>query len=111
MDFAILWRGFSIGPSCSSPGSRTGWMPRWSAAVVVPSLLALVAQVFWALAPYYLPATAIGFFVRLSLLWSLIAAMILFPDERRLLKLPQFLRWPGTVGRRIPAVVGQQDAI
>ncbi len=57
---------------------------------LVPSLLAMIAQVFWALAPYHLPATAIGFFVRLSLLWSLIAAMILFRDERRLLKLPSF---------------------
>ncbi len=57
---------------------------------VVPSLLAFVAQIFWALAPYYLPANAIGFFVRFSLVWSLIAAMLLFPDERKLLKLPQF---------------------
>jgi drug/metabolite transporter (DMT)-like permease len=57
---------------------------------LVPSSLALVAQVFWAIAPYHLPATAIGFFVRLSLLWSLIAAMILFRDERKLLKLPSF---------------------
>lgn len=60
------------------------------ARCTIPALLALGGQVFWALSPYYLPAGAISFFVRFSLLWSLIAAMILFADERRLLTIPRF---------------------
>jgi drug/metabolite transporter (DMT)-like permease len=57
---------------------------------LAPALLALGGQILWALAPYHLPASAIGFFVRMSLLWSLAAAMAFFPDERRLLASPRF---------------------
>ncbi|MHB8957446.1 MAG: DMT family transporter [Pirellulaceae bacterium] len=57
---------------------------------IVPSLLAFGGQVLWGLAPYYLPASAIGFLMRSSLVFSLAAAMLWFPDERRLLKQPFF---------------------
>jgi len=56
----------------------------------VPALLALSGQVLWGLAPYYLTASSIGFFVRMSLVWALVGAMSFFPDERRLLRLPTF---------------------
>ncbi len=56
----------------------------------VPSFFALGGQVFWALAPYYLPAGAIAFFMRFSLIFAFGAAMILFRDERKLLGLPAF---------------------
>lgn len=52
---------------------------------VVPSILALGGQILWALAPYYLPASTIGFLMRISLVFALTAAMILFRDERKLL--------------------------
>jgi drug/metabolite transporter (DMT)-like permease len=52
---------------------------------LVPALFSLGGQVFWALAPYYLEASAIGFYVRMSLVWAITASMILFPDERQLL--------------------------
>lgn len=57
---------------------------------IVPSIFAFGGQVFWALAPYYLPASAIGFFLRSSLAFALAGAMWLFPDERRLLRSPKF---------------------
>ncbi|MHB8969411.1 MAG: DMT family transporter [Pirellulaceae bacterium] len=57
---------------------------------IVPSLLAFGGQVLWGLAPYYLPASAIGFLLRSSLVFSLSAAMLWFPDERRLLKHSSF---------------------
>jgi drug/metabolite transporter (DMT)-like permease len=57
---------------------------------IIPAMLALGGQILWGLAPYYLEASAIGFFVRLSLVWSLVGAMTLFADERRLLRLPRF---------------------
>lgn len=62
----------------------------WKAALI-PALLTGLGQVFWGLAPYYLTASVIGFYVRLSLLWSLLGAMILFSDERRLILRPRFL--------------------
>jgi drug/metabolite transporter (DMT)-like permease len=57
---------------------------------LVPAFLAFGGQVFWALAPYYLEAGAIALLVRLSLVWSLIGAMLLFRDERKLLSHPLF---------------------
>jgi drug/metabolite transporter (DMT)-like permease len=57
---------------------------------VVPSLLAFGGQVLWGLTPYYLPAGAIGFLLRLSLVFSLSAAMLWFPDERKLLRQTSF---------------------
>jgi drug/metabolite transporter (DMT)-like permease len=57
---------------------------------VVPSVFAFGGQVLWALAPYYLPASAIAFFMRFSLVFAFAAAMVLFPDERKLLALPVF---------------------
>lgn len=53
---------------------------------VVPSLLALGGQILWGLSPYYLPAGTIGFLLRFSLVFSLAGAVLLFPDERPLLK-------------------------
>ncbi len=59
-------------------------------ACAVPAMLALAAQVFWALAHYHLQASEIGFLVRFSMVWSLLAALTLFRDERRLLAQPRF---------------------
>lgn len=63
---------------------------RLIALCVVPAAFACAGQVLWGLAPYYIDASAIGFLVRFSLVWSLLGAMILFSDERRLLCLPRF---------------------
>lgn len=57
---------------------------------IVPSFLALGGQVFWALAPYYLPAGAIGFLMRFSLVFALVGAVLVFPDEMKLLAFPSF---------------------
>jgi drug/metabolite transporter (DMT)-like permease len=76
----VLWAFWRAG--------QLSW--RGVASCLVPAGLALAAQVLWALAPYYLPASAIGFFHRISLVWALLAALLLFPDERRLLSVPGF---------------------
>ena len=57
---------------------------------VLPSIFAFAGQIFWALAPYELPASEIGFFVRLSMVWTLLGAMLLFHDERALLRQLRF---------------------
>jgi len=62
----------------------------WKASFV-PAALTGIGQVFWALSPYYLPASTIGFYIRLSLFFSLVAAAIVFQDERRLIMRPRFM--------------------
>ena len=57
---------------------------------LIPALLAFSGQILWALTPYHMSASAIGFYVRSSLAWALLGAMILFPDERILLRRWQF---------------------
>jgi drug/metabolite transporter (DMT)-like permease len=52
--------------------------------------LALGGQILWGLSPYYLPAGTIGFLMRFSLVFSLAGAVLLFPDERQLLKQVSF---------------------
>lgn len=76
----ILWVFYRAG--------QISW--RAIAACLVPAGLAFAAQVLWAWAPYHLPASAIGFFARLSLVWAVLAAMLLFADERKLLSVPGF---------------------
>ena len=56
----------------------------------IPAVFALSGQVFWALSHYELEASQIGFFIRVSTLWTLVGSMWLFPDERKLLGLPGF---------------------
>ncbi len=57
---------------------------------LVPALFAFVGQVFWAAAPYYIQANAIGFFIKASTIWAVAGAMILFPGERLLLRSRRF---------------------
>ncbi len=78
----------------------------------VPALFAWLGQVFWGLAPYYLPASSIGFYVRFSMVAALGAAMVLFRDERRLLLMPRF--YVGlflVVGGFIYFSLGQETAL
>ncbi len=57
---------------------------------IPPALFALLGQVFWGMAPYFLPASAIGFYVRFSMVVAMAAGMFLFHDERKLLRAPRF---------------------
>lgn len=57
---------------------------------LVPSFFALGGQILWGLSPYYLPAGTIGFLLRFSLVFTLAGAVVLFPDERRLLRQVSF---------------------
>ncbi len=64
--------------------------PRLLLLCLIPAAFALAGQILWGLAPYHLDASAIGFFIRFSLVWSIVGSMILFQDERRLLVNPAF---------------------
>ena len=53
-------------------------------------MCSLGGQVFWALSFYELPASEVGFLIRLSSVWTVIASMVLFRDERQLLQRSSF---------------------
>ena len=57
---------------------------------LVPAAFAFAGQILWAAAPYYIQATAIGFFIKGSTIWAVAGAMILFPGERALLRSRRF---------------------
>jgi drug/metabolite transporter (DMT)-like permease len=75
---------------------RRGAVPRniWRLALV-PALFSFLGQIFFALAPYYLEAGLVGFLIKLSIFWTAFGAMLLFPDERSLLRDARF--WIGFV--------------
>ena len=72
-------------------GLRSGRLTR---ALVLralpPAVITLCGQILWALAPYYLDASLIAFLIQASVVWAVLGAMILFPDERALLRSPRF---------------------
>lgn len=59
-------------------------------ACLVPAIFSTIGQVFWAMAHYHLQASQIGFLVRASTIVAITGSMILFADERRLLKYRRF---------------------
>ncbi len=64
----------------------------WLTALL-PTSVNLLAQTLWAIAPYHLDVGVVAFLVRLCVVWGILAAFCLFPDERRLARLPRF--WAG----------------
>jgi len=60
---------------------------------IVPALLAFVGQILWAWSPYFLDASLIGFLVKSATVWAILGAMVLFRDERPLLRSRTF--WAG----------------
>ena len=62
---------------------------------LVPSLINALGQVGWALAPYYLDASVIGFGIRSSFLFAVAAGLWLLPPERVLMRSRLFLSGGG----------------
>lgn len=61
----------------------------WRRALI-PAGVTFAGQILWALAPYYLEAPLIAFLGQTSVIWGIVGAMVLFPDERTLLRSPRF---------------------
>ena len=57
---------------------------------LIPAFFSLTGQVFWGLSFYFLSASAVGFFVRGSIAWTMIAGMVVFAEERALLRSRRF---------------------
>jgi drug/metabolite transporter (DMT)-like permease len=62
---------------------------------IVPSIANILAQVFWAWAPYHLTPGLQMFFGQTSILFGIAASFLLFPDELRLMRSKMF--WSGIV--------------
>ncbi|GMV64999.1 MAG: DMT family transporter [Candidatus Omnitrophica bacterium] len=67
----------------------------WMTALI-PTAFNVIAQVSWSWIPYYLDATRMGFFVRISVVFSILGGFVCFPEERGLMKHPFF--WLGVIG-------------
>lgn len=75
-------------PAIRDPSLRRLW---WLA--LIPTIPNVAGQTCWAWAPYYIDPGLTSFIVRLSVVWAIIGAIIVFPDERRLLRSRRF--WIG----------------
>jgi drug/metabolite transporter (DMT)-like permease len=60
---------------------------------IIPSIVNIIAQTFWAWTVYYLEPGMVMFLSRLSLVFTVLASFALFPDERALIRSPYF--WMG----------------
>jgi drug/metabolite transporter (DMT)-like permease len=69
---------------------KLGWF--WLAALL-PTAPNLIGQTLWAWTPYFLDASMFSFLFRLGLVWGIVSAFLVFPDERPLLRNPHF--WTG----------------
>jgi len=61
----------------------------WLAALV-PALPNTLGQVGWAVCPYYVDATTIGFVIRVAFLFTVLLGFAFIPAERRLARRPLF---------------------
>ncbi len=86
---ALIWS-----PVILSNALRANHQPiPWKAAIM-PALFNTIGQVGWALAPYHNDAGLMGFVVRTSFLFAMLAGFIMLPAERPVLRHPGF--WWGT---------------
>ncbi len=90
-------------------GLRTRQMRGLWLMALIPSGANLVMQTLWAWAPYYLDAGLLAFLLRLCVVWTIIGALLLFKDERRLARSPAF--WMGAVLALVGFVVMSWGAL
>ena len=69
----------------TGPPRRSIWL-----AALVPAAVNTLGQIGWALCPYYVGATTIGFVIRVSFLFTAVLALLVFPSERLLARRPLF---------------------
>ncbi len=81
-----------LGRRFRSRGGAETPLPRRSVwlAAIVPSAVNLLGQVGWALCPYYVNATTIGFVIRTSFLFTAVLGLLFIPSERGLARRPLF---------------------
>lgn len=62
---------------------------------ILPTIPNIAGQTCWAWAPYYIDAGLTLFIIRLSVVWAILLAILVFPDERPLLRSGRF--WAGMI--------------
>jgi len=81
---ALFWLPFVVmlerkRKAAASPPRRSVWRD-----ALVPSAVNLGGQVGWALCPYFVEASTIGFVIRMSFLFTILFGFLLIPAERLL---------------------------
>jgi len=72
---------------------RRGGLGRFWVTALVPAVVNVIGQTLFAWGPYYVSAGMMAFLVRISIVWSILGAFWLFPDERPLARSGRF--WVG----------------
>ncbi len=82
---ALFWLPFLLFLERQPAGAEGRAAPRnvWRDAIV-PSVVNVIGQAFFALGPYYVPASTLGFVIRLSFLFTICFGFAFLPEERRL---------------------------
>jgi drug/metabolite transporter (DMT)-like permease len=91
---ALFWLPFLLFLE-REPGPRQGTAALggvWRDAIV-PSVVNVIGQACFGIAPYYVPASTLGFVIRLSFLFTIAFGFAFLPEERRLTRRPAF--WLG----------------
>jgi drug/metabolite transporter (DMT)-like permease len=73
---------------------RGSGLRRFWVTALVPAVVNIIGQTLFAWSPYFLEAGEMSFLVRVSVVWSILGAFLLFPDERPLARSGRF--WAGT---------------
>jgi drug/metabolite transporter (DMT)-like permease len=79
----------------AAPPPVAGNLPTLWRAALVPALVNSLGQIGWALIPYYVSASVMGFGIRASFLFTIFGSLWLLPEERYLLGSLRF--WTGGI--------------
>ncbi len=92
-------------------GLRRNSIGRFWLYALLPAGVNVVLQTLWAWSPYFLDAGLLSFLFRLYVVWAILGAFWVFPDERRLSRSAQF--WIGSLlagaGFIIMSVIGLEE--
>ena len=89
---ALIWLPFVLIYSRRAKAHSTPHRSVWIAALI-PTAINIVGQTGYALSPYYVGASVIGFALRMSFLFTLVLGLIFIAEERQLAHKPTF--WGG----------------
>ena len=91
LPFVIHFSSARAARAGSEPPRRSIWL-----AALVPTSANLLGQVGWAVCPYYVDASTIGFVIRVSFLFTIVLGFLVIPAERPLARRPIFFAGAAT---------------
>ncbi len=89
-------------------GVRLGSFWWWA---LLPAVVNVIGQTLFAIAPYYMQPGVMSFLLRLSTIWSIVLALLIFRDERVLARSARFWLAAGlaVLGFVLMAVIGKPE--